>query len=191
MSRKLQICKVKRSNNKRKKAHKLRETMTDWQEGNKKKKLTLKFLTNKAIPALAALLIVPFPSEVEIVVVWQNSAEGFIGSPTEPVILLRGQHKESQSYGLLTSQYVQSTCYYVCTCSSVLHANLLSLIKTSPNSGAYSKITLWFNWRPVGVADWFPIGPFHCVLISQTDPHTYRASLEQHGDVGCRNQKSE
>lgn len=52
---------------------------------------------------------------------------------------------------------------------------------------AYSQITLWFNRRPVGVADWFPTGPFHCVLIPKTDPHAYRAALEQHGDVGCRN----
>ncbi len=54
-------------------------------------------------------------------------------------------------------------------------------------TGAYSEIALWFNWRPVGVADWFSIGPFHGVPIPQTNPHTYRASLEQHGDVGCRN----
>ena len=54
-------------------------------------------------------------------------------------------------------------------------------------TGTYSEIALWFNWRPVGVADLFPIGPFHGVFIPQADPHAYRAALEQHGDVGCRN----
>lgn len=65
------------------------------------------------------------------------------------------------------------------TVSSVCQAEVFT--------GAYSEVALWFNWRPVGVTDWFPIGPFHGVLIPQTNPHTGRASLEQHGDVGCRN----
>lgn len=32
-------------------------------------------------------------------------------------------------------------------------------------AGAYREIALWFDWRPVGVADCFPIGPFHGVFI--------------------------
>lgn len=46
-------------------------------------------------------------------------------------------------------------------------------------TGAYREIAPWFNWRPVAVA-----GPSR-VALPQTNPNTYRASLEQHGDVCC------
>lgn len=41
-------------------------------------------------------------------------------------------------------------------------------------TGTYSEITLY--WRPVAIA-----GPF------QTNPHSYCAPLQQHGDKCCRN----
>lgn len=52
----------------------------------------MRFLTNKAIPTLAALLIVPFPCQVEVVVVGQNSTQWLISKPTEPLVLLGVQN---------------------------------------------------------------------------------------------------
>lgn len=50
--------------------------------------LTLRFLTDEAVPALAALLVIPLPGQMEVVVVGQNGAEGFVGSSGEPLVLL-------------------------------------------------------------------------------------------------------
>lgn len=44
---------------------------------SKEKKSTLRFLTNKSVAAFAALLIVPLPCQVEVVVVGQNGAQRF------------------------------------------------------------------------------------------------------------------
>lgn len=42
----------------------------------RERQTTLRFLTNEAVAALAALLIVPLPRQVEVVVVGQNGAQG-------------------------------------------------------------------------------------------------------------------
>ena len=55
-----------------------------------------------------------------------------------------------------------------------------SVDKPEVLTGAYSEVASWFNWRPVAIA-----GESH-VALPMTDPHTYQASLEQHGDVCCR-----
>lgn len=55
--------------------------------------LTLRFLTNKAVPALTALLVVPFPSEVEVMIIGQNGAKGFISDTTQPLFILKQETK--------------------------------------------------------------------------------------------------
>lgn len=49
----------------------------------------MRFLTYKAIPALAALLVVPLPRQVEVVVVGQDSTQRLISISLEPRVFLK------------------------------------------------------------------------------------------------------
>lgn len=66
---------------------------TVWTRNNEREalawELTLRFLTNEAVLAIAALFVVPFPSEVEVVVIGQNGAKGFISYTTQPLFILK------------------------------------------------------------------------------------------------------
>lgn len=85
--------------------------------------LTLRLLTDEAITILTALLIVPLPCEVEVVVVGQNS----------------------------TQRYTEQLFFLGCNEHTLVHTNPHG-DQTEGLPGVYSEIAPRFNRRPVAVA---------------------------------------